>query len=325
MKDHFVSIPKLSPFFTERIPSFFFLVLKEQLEERLSSFLTERAFKDVKNKNLGWRELLNEIFQYSRRQIPVQKREVLESSYLKKQQLFNSLNYKKFVQKIRNGEDLNPHLSKGITWKKEDKLLDHYGIVHFHLGDDDFGSYFVKRVKDILYAVVQDSKIYLIGFFPHAKWSDRMPLNIINDEWPELLYKVRNIKTREYTDEEWGVLWARNYNTLPSINGVGVWPKYSMGVTAGKESLKGRFCSIAWSRGIENYYVKAYEQLFCLPNLRLLTDLYITCDLTNRGDLIFILRSRKEGDLTKINLTTLIKFKLKKCISPTWLIAQLKD
>lgn len=72
MKDHFVSIPKLSPFFTERIPSFFFLVLKEQLEERLSSFLTERAFKDVKNKNLGWRELLNEIFQYSRRQIPVQ-------------------------------------------------------------------------------------------------------------------------------------------------------------------------------------------------------------------------------------------------------------
>ncbi len=89
------------------------------------------------------------------------------------------------LEKARNGEDLNPHLSlrahnKGYTpaasdngpgidrWADKDFLLNTMGYHHFHLGTEIETSDFSGRTDEVLFACVTREKFSVMGIFDHS-------------------------------------------------------------------------------------------------------------------------------------------------------------
>lgn len=101
-------------------------------------------------------------------------------------------------KKINDGSDLTPHLSKGIKdLDYKDKMLNEWGIYHFHLGTTMEGN-FIKRTGPLLYAFITDQAIYAINIYRHNQWAEDTILQTIHDNWPDLIsnYKVSDsIKT----------------------------------------------------------------------------------------------------------------------------------
>ena len=98
----------------------------------------------------------------------------------------------KLESAIRYGEHLAPYMSKTIAdIDAQDSLLDHWGIYHFHLGNDleDNGK-FVRRTRDILLCRIDDTSLYFIKVLPHghdasAPWYKKELIEIIHKNWPE--------------------------------------------------------------------------------------------------------------------------------------------
>jgi len=106
------------------------------------------------------------------------------------------------VAKIRNGEELTPHLSKGVrhgykpvdlTTPKAlskrrdlDLLLNDWLIHHLHVsskvGSDGF---FVERGDLLLFAVFKPHDAYLIDLMGHKNWEHEHLLEVIVLEWPD--------------------------------------------------------------------------------------------------------------------------------------------
>ncbi len=90
-----------------------------------------------------------------------------------------------FLDKVRNGEDLTPHLSiephtKGYTpaarvpsappvdrWSDKDFVLNVMGYHHFHLGKNVQRRGHVDRTDDLIFAEVQRDTFNLIAIFGH--------------------------------------------------------------------------------------------------------------------------------------------------------------
>lgn len=90
-----------------------------------------------------------------------------------------------FLDKVRNGEDLTPHLSlephtRGYTpasaqkgpgvdrWADKDFLLNVMGYHHFHLGRPVQPNGFVARTDDLLFARVSRDHFTVVAIFDHS-------------------------------------------------------------------------------------------------------------------------------------------------------------
>lgn len=90
-----------------------------------------------------------------------------------------------FLCKVRNGEDLTPHLSlqphkQGYTpaaslcgidtnrWADKDFLLNAMGFHHFHLGLEFEGNGHIERTDNLLFARVNRNKFEVIAIFDHS-------------------------------------------------------------------------------------------------------------------------------------------------------------
>jgi len=88
------------------------------------------------------------------------------------------------VAKIGAGEDLTPHLSKGVAKPvKDDPMMADWRIHHLHLSTavGDLG--FVKRSGDLLFAAIDPDDAYLIGIYPHGAWAQREIAEILIRNW----------------------------------------------------------------------------------------------------------------------------------------------
>lgn len=97
-------------------------------------------------------------------------------------------------QKITNGADLTPHLSKEIkNLEYKDKMLNEWGIYHFHLGTTMDGN-FIKRTGPLLFAFITDQAVYAVNIYQHNQWAEDTILQTIHDNWPYLIssYKASN-------------------------------------------------------------------------------------------------------------------------------------
>jgi hypothetical protein len=122
------------------------------------------------------------------------------------------------VEKIEEGTDLTPHLSRQVmqgfspgrpTRKKDlskrkdlDLLLNDWGIHHLHLfhAPHPDGSGFVARTDLVLFAIFTFDTAYLLEVMPHGTWTNQHLVEVAVHNWPgsQLFYpfpKLQGLKS----------------------------------------------------------------------------------------------------------------------------------
>lgn len=99
-------------------------------------------------------------------------------------------------QKIEQGDDLYPHLSRQI--KKldcRDPMLMHWRINHFHIGVEPDPKHLglIRGGGHIVYAHFDDEYFYAIALLPHGHWEDVQLIETIKRNWPNNEHFVRDM------------------------------------------------------------------------------------------------------------------------------------
>ena len=93
--------------------------------------------------------------------------------------------------KVEKGENINSHLSSlSLTPPKSnfnDGMLNDWGIHHFHLGTSYDKNGLIERTSQLLYAIVTQDGFYEICLAEHGRWTDKQLLQIVYDNWGNLL------------------------------------------------------------------------------------------------------------------------------------------
>ncbi len=91
-------------------------------------------------------------------------------------------------QKICDGDDLTPHLSRGLkNTDGDDDLLSDWGVYHLHMGIVTESDGFMARTGPVLFAIPTDNRMHFIQVYAHGNWSNRDVLEIVHRNWPEIL------------------------------------------------------------------------------------------------------------------------------------------
>jgi hypothetical protein len=155
----------------------FSLLLKESL----------RSFGIYLEPSISLDEIPYIYFNYIKRKIYPKPRDIVRvNSFSCPQELSDGL--KNLENKIKNGQDLTPHLSKLVlnNYKSRDYMLNDWGIYHLHLGINITNG-FVDRTDPVLFCMVTDDVIYFIAMKHHGDWTDQSLLSTVYSNWPELL------------------------------------------------------------------------------------------------------------------------------------------
>jgi hypothetical protein len=102
--------------------------------------------------------------------------------------------WKALQDKVRKGEDLNPHLSLGhASLFNPDGLLAEWGVHHFHLGTEPHPTnpYYVNRSDSTVFALVDDNALCAINVYPHKNhWEEVAIIESIHRNWPIWLQHI---------------------------------------------------------------------------------------------------------------------------------------
>jgi len=105
----------------------------------------------------------------------------------------------KFLEnKIINGEDLIPHLSRQIfNPNEQDGMLFDFGIYHLHLGTtpDTRYPFLIQGREKILYCLFDNDFAYFLVIDNHGRWNDLSLLRIIKNNFPQKLdtWEMKNV------------------------------------------------------------------------------------------------------------------------------------
>jgi hypothetical protein len=97
-------------------------------------------------------------------------------------------------ERVRKGEDVNPHLSKRhASLLNLDGLLAEWGVHHFHLGvvPDPLNPAYVGRTGPLLYALVNERCFCAINVYTHRSFEDSRVLESIHRNWPDMISQYR--------------------------------------------------------------------------------------------------------------------------------------
>jgi hypothetical protein len=116
-------------------------------------------------------------------------------------------------QKIETGDDLRPHLSRGLTdLEGHDMLLNDWGIHHLHLGTTLDSDGFVERTGPVLFVRFENDFAYLLTVLPHGSWARQDFVRSLHRNWPQSisLYRLQGVVglAQELADED--IAQARN-------------------------------------------------------------------------------------------------------------------
>jgi hypothetical protein len=112
--------------------------------------------------------------------------------------------------RFEQGEDVNPWLStKYRRGQFNDKLLNDWGIHHFHLGLTP-----EERHDHCLFAKVVLDAVFFVHILPHDRYTDRDLLRRIHLNWPRLLerFRVVGVTGPDLDDEEVQAIRDKNGN-----------------------------------------------------------------------------------------------------------------
>jgi hypothetical protein len=130
-------------------------------------------------------------------------------------------------RKIRQGDDVAPHLSKGILkLDSNDALLNDWGIYHLHLGTalEKPPSPFVERTREVLFARFDDDNAYLISVGVHGDWAQKRLLEVVHRNWPQTITHARlpaGVKPAyDFTDDDRTKIRKAHVQAIEEVDGV---------------------------------------------------------------------------------------------------------
>lgn len=159
------------------------------------------------------------FWEYLFRTVPAQPRKVvLPSNFTLPAETVAGFDFFKSHSEL--GKDLTPFMSKGVKRSHNiDLLHSQWGVRHFHLGTKMEGE-FVSRTGPLLFTVVRDENIYVLGLWKHGDWVKKEILNVITDNWPFLIEKnkITEIEVMNLDDSPESLKYSRKYRTSNALN-----------------------------------------------------------------------------------------------------------
>lgn len=131
--------------------------------------------------------------------------------------------YSELKQKIDNGDDLKPYLSKRILQNYKDKMLEDWNVYHLHFFPQI--PHCPPNVLDrkLLYCCIKDDNVYVLFIGDHTQFCDTYMLQIMRDNWPELMTLGATGHTGELlftpTQEDIKEFRNHNINVIHEIDG----------------------------------------------------------------------------------------------------------
>lgn len=176
--------------------------------------------------------------------------------------------------KVRRGEDINPHLStRHASILFLDGLLAEWGVQHFHLGIDQHphNPAYIARTGPLLYALVTDDFFYAINVYSHQSFEDNGILDSIHRNWPELIsrYRAKGVTGGDWTACDRKYLRSNNANVLTTVNDGTVYMPISGGVMASGMNAEAVKAADYWNmrvQGLQRDFETKLDEL--LPTLR---------------------------------------------------------
>jgi hypothetical protein len=180
--------------------------LRGDLEKVLDEKINEMGIKPKKGRKshpADARSLFCIYLNAIRRRVEPKPRTVHFSTQLQIQIPQQNSDYQNALNTIRSlaetGGDLNPYLSRKLSEDYNDMLMNDWKIHHFHLGTTLNVQGVIKGTKELLFGWITDTEFYGIGIFDHNSFPEKELLEIIQNDWPQLLKKT-DAKSRGIID-----------------------------------------------------------------------------------------------------------------------------
>jgi hypothetical protein len=161
--------------------------------------------------------------------------------------------------KVKRGDDLNSHLSKGhASLHNNDGLLAEWGVHHFHLGigPDPKNPSFTKRSGPLAYALVDDQAFCAVNIYAHGDWEEVSIIESIHRNWPDMIsqYRVKGVTGGAWSKTQRRAIRKANGNIFQSISDGTVYGAIGGGIAA--SGLKARSVKAADMRRAEIKYLE---------------------------------------------------------------------
>lgn len=150
--------------------------------------------------------------------------------------------WEKLQQLIIEGNDLYPYLSKFVEHPDlQDAMLDHWGILHFHLGESiDPKTGFIKRTGPLLFAYLKTGQLFGIGIFKHGDWTNKEIIEIMHRNWPEEIRQFRlngNIIAANMSDSEISAMRNKKVNSFITLSDGATYGALGGGVVSSGDNI----------------------------------------------------------------------------------------
>ncbi|MBV1821457.1 hypothetical protein L0P54_10115 [Anaerosalibacter bizertensis] len=147
---------------------------------------------------------------------------------------------------LEYGGDISPYLSKQVDELENDGMFNDWGVLHFHLGKEmEKNNKYVKRTGPLLFVYFKENNAYLINIYKHGDWTKKEVLQIMYDNWPELIEpfimkEVQGLST-SFTEKEHQELRKSGVATIMELknrkgNNVVIMPP-GLGITTSRDAL----------------------------------------------------------------------------------------
>lgn len=148
--------------------------LQNKLDRRFRNELLMAGFK-----NLAIVEPVIQYCEWQFTQINVHPRELTFSKRANHLQSSNNSDLQTLFAKIRRGDDINEHLTRGLRDRgKHDNLYQAFGISHLHLRP--------TRSNELVLVAIDQDRCHVINVVNHGQWWEafKTSIEVMHDEWP---------------------------------------------------------------------------------------------------------------------------------------------
>ena len=143
-------------------------------------------------------------------------------------------------EKNGRGESVNPLEQREKKRDRRGGILYEWGRDIVHLGETFSAPGYVKRTGPVLFAIFRKNNVYFIDIRDHVGWSDKGLLDIVNENWSELLsiYKMEGVKPETSFDEkEITLLRKSGINTFHELSAGNSYLPMGGGITSAGTSM----------------------------------------------------------------------------------------